>query len=128
MVSSLYASLLALIFVILTIRVIRIRRSQKISIGDGGSSALQKAIAAQANFCQSSPIFLILLLITEFSGTNDIILHCCGVIMLLGRTFHAYGINQEKENFLFRVSGMVATFTAIIILILINLLLYFFAF
>jgi uncharacterized membrane protein YecN with MAPEG domain len=128
MISSLYSSLLALIFIILTVRVIRLRRSQKISIGDGGNFALQKAIAAQANFCQSCPIFLILFLITEFNDVNSIILHCCGVIMLLGRALHAYGINQEKENFFFRVGGMIATFTALIILISINLLLYFLAF
>ncbi len=125
MIISLYAALLALMFVILTIRVIKIRRSQKVSLGDGGNLLLQRAIASQSNFSQSAPIFLILLLIAEAGGTNLIILHICGILFFFGRISHAYGISQEKENFRFRIGGMMATFGSIIILSLINLLLFF---
>lgn len=125
MISSLYAALLAIIFVFLTIKVIKTRRREKVAIGDGGNLALQKVIAAQANFCQSTPIFLILLILTEICSTSNLILHFCGATFFIGRLIHAYGISQIKENFYFRVTGMVATFSSIIILSLTNLILYF---
>lgn len=128
MISSLYAALLALVFIFLTIKVIKIRRREKVAVGDNGNLALQKAIAAQANFCQSTPIFLILLTLAEISGLNNFILHFCAIIFLCGRIIHAYGISQTKENFHFRVTGMVATFSSIIILSLTNLISYFLAF
>lgn len=127
MISSLYASLLALFFIFLTIKVIKTRRREKIAIGDGGNLALQKAIAAQANFCQSTPIFLILLILTEINGISDFILHFCAALFLCSRIIHAYGISQTKENFHFRITGMVATFSSIIILSFTNLISYFLA-
>ncbi len=125
MISLLYTPLLALMFVVLTIRVIKVRRRQKISIGDGGNKILQRAISAQSNFAQTSPIFLITLVVAEFGGTNVLILHFCAILFLIGRVSHAYGISQENEKFYFRIFGMMTTFCAIIILSLINLYLYF---
>ncbi len=124
MIVSLYAALLALIFIALTIRVIKVRRLQKISIGDGGNIELQRAIASQSNFCQSAPIFLILFIISEIGETNTAILNICGTLFILGRIFHAYGINCKKENFYFRISGMIVTLSTIATLSVINLTLF----
>ncbi|MGR9088197.1 MAG: MAPEG family protein [Gammaproteobacteria bacterium] len=46
MISSLYASLLALLIVWLSLRVIMIRRTKKVRLGDGGEPELQTAIRA----------------------------------------------------------------------------------
>ena len=128
MISSLYASLLAVIFLILTIKVVKIRKSAKVSIGDAGNLALQKAIRAQGNFCESTPIAVILLILAEASMASSLILHFCGIIFVLGRIFHAIAINSEKEDFRFRVGGMVLSLTSIILLILLNLFFYFSSF
>lgn len=128
MISSLYASFLGLVFIVLTIKVIKIRKLNQIAIGDNGNLALQKAISAQANFCQSTPIFLILLILAEASQSHIFILHFCGLVFTLGRIFHGFGINQINENFRFRISGMIATFCTIFILIFSNIILYFFHF
>ena len=40
-------------------------------------------------------------------------LFLCG-LLVLGRMSHAYGVNQVRESFAFRVSGMAMTFTVIL--------------
>jgi uncharacterized membrane protein YecN with MAPEG domain len=59
------------------------------------------------------PITLLLLLILEQSGGNILLLHALFVVLLAGRIIHAWGVSQQKENFTFRVSGMILTFTVI---------------
>jgi uncharacterized membrane protein YecN with MAPEG domain len=41
------------------------------------------------------------------------LLHGLGLLLLVGRLSHAYGVSQERENFRFRVSGMMATFATL---------------
>jgi uncharacterized membrane protein YecN with MAPEG domain len=128
MVSSLYASALAVLFLILTIRVIKIRHSCKIALGDAGNLVLQKAIRAQSNFCETAPLAMILLVLAEANGANNLALHFCASILVLGRISHAFGISAKREDFRFRASGMVLTFTSIITLTAVNLILYFLSF
>ncbi len=128
MVSSLYASILAVLFLILTIRVIKIRRSYKISLGDAGNLTLQKAIRAQSNFCETVTLAMIMLVLAETNGASNLALHFCASILVLGRISHAFGISAKKEDFRFRVCGMVLTFTSIITLTATNLILYFLSF
>lgn len=121
-VTSLYASLLAFIFLILTIKIIRIRRANKIVLGDGDSLELQKAIRAQGNFSETVPITLILLALAENSGAPIIILQIAGFSLLLGRMLHGYGIAFIRENLRFRIAGMMLTIFSIAFLALVNLL------
>ena len=128
MISSLYASLLGLVFLVLTVRVIKLRKSLKVSLGDDGNDNLQRAIRAQGNFSETVPLALILIFLGEFSGLRELYVHLCGITILLGRIFHAYGISQNtnvNSHIRFRVAGMVLTFASIIISLLFNLVLYF---
>lgn len=124
MVSSLYASLLALVFLVLTIRVIKLRKSLKVSLGDDGNDNLQRAIRAQGNFSETTPLALLLIILAEANDLNPILIHLCGFTLLFGRIFHAYGISQ-KANFRFRIGGMILTLISVIISLLLNLVLYF---
>ncbi len=124
MISSLYTALLAIIFIVLTLRTIKIRRRERISLGDGGNVELQRAIRAHGNFCETAPIALILLVLAEASGASSAILHICAIILLAGRTSHAFGISRQNSSFYFRVGGMVLTLSTIIILVIINITLF----
>jgi uncharacterized membrane protein YecN with MAPEG domain len=55
----------------------------------------------------------VLLALMELRGAPAALLHGLGLILLLGRLAHAYGVSQETENFRFRVSGMMATFATL---------------
>ena len=120
-VTSLYASILALLFLILTIKIIKIRRANKISFGDDDNLALQKAIRAHANFAETVPLSLILLGLAEYSGSSIFTLQIAGFALLLGRMLHGYGISFITENLRFRITGMALTMFSIIFLVLINL-------
>ena len=110
----LYAALLALLFVALSIRIIRLRRSLRIALGDSGNEALLRAISVHANFAEYVPLCLILLYLVEGQGAHPALLHGLGVILLTGRLSHAFGVSQANENFRFRVFGMALTFTTIL--------------
>ena len=119
MISSLYAALSALLIVWLSLQVIKIRRTKKVSLGDGGQLVLQTAIRAQGNATEYIPISLILLLLLELSGGQMALVHTGGIAILVGRLLHARGL--LTESFRYRVLGMQVTIFTIIGLALANI-------
>jgi len=112
-ITALYASLLALIFLALSIRVIGFRRVVRIGLGDGGDSALLRRVRVHANFAEYVPLCLILIGLAESLRAPPILLHGLGGLLLAARISHAYGVSHQPETFAWRVSGMVGTLTAI---------------
>jgi len=110
---AIYTPVFALLFVVLSVNVIRPRRREKVGLGAGGNVAVERAMRVHADFSEYVPITLLLLLILEQSGGNILLLHALFVVLLAGRIIHAWGVSQQKENFTFRVSGMILTFTVI---------------
>ena len=114
MITPIYAALLAIIFVFLSISTIKVRRELKIALGDGDNPKLIKLIRAHSNFAEYVPLALLLIYMAEAQGAAKVLVHLLGVVLLIGRMVHAYGISQENENYRFRVSGMSMTFFSII--------------
>ena len=112
-----YAALLAVLFLILSVRTLSLRRKHKIGVGDGGNLILKRAARAHANFSEYVPLAIILLAFCETWLAPGPLLHVAGTSLLIGRALHAYGISQPVENLRFRVSGMAMTFTSIAIAI-----------
>ena len=78
MVTALYASLLAILLFILSIRVIGLRGNPAftfIAQGKGDDELLQRAIRAQGNLTEYAPTMLILLFFLETSDVPDAKLH-----------------------------------------------------
>ena len=113
MVTAFYAALLALMFVVLSIRVIKLRRRFQIGLGTRGEAALERAIRVHANFAEYVPFTLLLLFFAEYNGLSPLYLHLLCLTLLLGRLSHAYGVSQTKEPLQFRVLGMALTFSVI---------------
>lgn len=111
---SLYAALLAILFVGLSIRTIRLRRSLKIAIGDRGSTEMLRAMRVHSNFAEYVPLALLLMALVEVGGGSPWVLHGLGLLLLTGRASHAYGVSQTSEVFAFRVAGMAMTFATIL--------------
>lgn len=114
-VTALYASLLACLFVALSARVIAMRRGARVSLGDGGSGELLQTMRVQANFAEYAPFALLVLALAESLQTPGWALHLIGLTLLTGRCAHAYGVSRGKEDFRFRVAGMILTFTATLV-------------
>jgi hypothetical protein len=110
-ITALYAALLVPVFILLSVRVIRLRRKARVAIGDGGNLMLLRRMRVQANFAEYVPLTLLLMALAESLQTPAVLLHVMGIGLLAGRLLHAYGVSQPKENFRLRVAGMAATLT-----------------
>jgi uncharacterized membrane protein YecN with MAPEG domain len=105
-VTALYAGLLAFLFMALTLRVIAVRRGERISLGDGGNADLLKRMRAHGNFAEYAPFAIVLLGIAESLAAPTLLLHGLGATVLLGRVSHAYGVSFVTTTFVWRVLGM----------------------
>ena len=113
-ITVIYLPVFGIVFAILSVRTLLLRRSLRTAIGDGKSIRLQRAVRVHANFAEYVPIALLLILVLEQKTDYRIVIHILCLALLLGRCIHAYGVSQTKENFLFRVAGMALTLTAIV--------------
>lgn len=120
-VTSIFASLLTIIYIKLAFNVISLREKNKVSLGSGGFSDLEKAIRAHGNFSEYVPLGLILMGCLELNGAPWWLVTFLGSTLTTGRVFHAKGINEEPPNFDNRIRGMKLTFNTLIGLILSNL-------
>ena len=109
-----YAAVFAIFFVVLSIRTIRQRRKLKIGLGDSGNNDMQRAMRVHANFTEYVPLSLLMIYLVEQSGVYAWFLHALCLGLLVGRLAHAYGVSQQRENFRFRVTGMILTFATLI--------------
>jgi uncharacterized protein len=120
MITSLYASLSVLLIVKLALSVIKLRRKNRIRVGDGGNEELQLAIRTHANAVEYIPITLLLLLMLELNEAPKILIHLSGATLLTGRIIHAIGI--PAKNLKKRVLGMQITIYLLIGLAILNIL------
>lgn len=113
-VTPLYAALLGLIFIGLSLQTIRLRRRHRVALGDGNQAPLRRAMRVHANFAEYVPLTLLLMFFVEKGGSSALRIHILGIALLAGRLLHAWGVSQVQENLRYRTLGMVLTFSVII--------------
>ena len=113
-VTPLYAGLLALWLMLLSLRVIDRRRAARVSLGDGGNGPLQRAIRGQGNFTEYVPLAVLLLAILELSKFSIYVLHGLGLVLLIARVLHGYALSFRRDFPFGRYWGAVLTFVVII--------------
>lgn len=79
-ITAIYGSFLALFLIVLALPVIKLRRSMKVGLGDGGHQSLRQAIRAHGNAAEFIPIFVILLAIFELNHASALALHIFGAV------------------------------------------------
>jgi hypothetical protein len=112
-ITAFYAALFGAMLILLSVRVIGVRRQKRVALGHGGDKALEARIRAHANFTEYVPISLILIGAAESLGALALLLHGLGLALLGGRILHALAVSGEVQNLNLRVAGMATTFTAI---------------
>lgn len=112
-ITAFYAGLLAPLFILLAVQVIRARRGARVAIGDGGDKLLLRRMRVHANFAEYVPFALVLMALAESLGTNRWLLHALGIALVAARAVHAFGVSQPKENLNLRTAGMAGTFTVL---------------
>jgi len=111
-ITALYASLLAVLFLFLSVRVIGWRRQQRVEIGHGEDVQLLRRMRVHANFAEYAPFTLLLMALAENLGRPHVLVHLVGLTLLAGRAMHAYGLSQTPHILKYRVWGMTLTFAA----------------
>ena len=102
-----YAAVLALAYVLLGLRVTRLRRSARVSLGAGGNADLERRIRVHGNFAEHVPFALLLLTFVEWQGHSPVLVHTLSIILLAARAAHAYGLSTGTLRL--RVAGVIAT-------------------
>lgn len=121
LITSIIAALLTLIFVKLSFTVIGLRRENKVGLGNGGHTNLERAIRAQGNFAEYVPFGIILIACLELNGAPWWLISIPGIALIIGRLIHAIGINTPPPDFSKRILGMKLTFGTLISLAVLNL-------
>ena len=112
-VTPFYAAVLARLFIALSVRTLRMRRTLGVGLGDQGEPRMLRAMRVHANFAEYVPLTIVLMLMLELQGAVPALVHVLCICLLVGRVSHAYGVSREPENYRFRVFGMAMTFTAL---------------
>nr|WP_269836571.1 MAPEG family protein [Rheinheimera soli] len=114
-ITSFYAAILALIYVVLAILVIRQRFKCRVGLGTGKEPQLLQTVRMHGNFAEYVPLLLILVALLELQQSPVWQLHLVAGLTLAGRVLHAVGLWQSSGTSVPRFVGMLSTFAALIV-------------
>jgi hypothetical protein len=106
-ITAVFAALLALMLVGISVRVTVLRARKKISFFDGGDEELGRAMRVQGNFIEYLPMALALMGLMEGMGARHWFVYAFGAVLLVARFAHAWGL--YSGIFQARVVGTSAT-------------------
>lgn len=107
--AALWAGLNLLLMLVLSVRVVRIRRAQRIGLGHGESPELERAIRAFGNASEYVPAALAALILLAVLNVAAGFVHVLGLTLTVGRIAHAVGLSRSGGATLERSTGVVAT-------------------
>ena len=114
-ITAFYASLLVPLYILLAARIILMRFSARVSVGDCGDKDLLRRMRVHANFAEYVPFALLLMGLAESLALDARLLH--GVESCCARRYaHAYGMSRRKDILPLRTGGMIATLSVLIVL------------
>lgn len=122
-ITALYAGALGILILVLAYRVVSVRRTLSIGLGDGTNEILLRAIRVHGNAVEYVPIALILMLVLELNGASNVLLHGLGVALLAGRIAHAQGLTTSSGGSPGRLAGVLLSWGVIVVAALDALLL-----
>ncbi len=109
LITGLYAALLALLALALAANVVRARYRSGVAFGDGDDLHLQKCQRVHGNFLEYVPLALLMLLVLELSGMPGWQIHLYGVVLVVARLLHAWGLGHSTGTSFGRFTGTALT-------------------
>lgn len=94
----LWGGILSLMIFAMSANVSRMRVDAGILRGDGGRDDLNRMIRVHGNNAESVPLAIVLLLLMASAGYAAWLLHILGILLVLFRAAHAYGLMTETEK------------------------------
>ncbi len=111
-ITSVTAILAGLLILMLTIKVIQLRRRGGVVLGDNDDRILAKAIRGHANAVEQLPIALILMALAEAQGASQAPLILAAMALIVGRALHGIYFAVHGTHWRFRFIGMWLTLAA----------------
>lgn len=115
-ITSIYAAFLALLILLLSYRVVMLRRKFQVGIGTNGEKVLARAIRVHANAIEYIPICLLLMAFAEMQQASSWLMHGAGIALLLGRVLHAFGLSKSVGKSFGRFYGVILTWGVMLLL------------
>ncbi|WP_342068605.1 MAPEG family protein [Yoonia algicola] len=111
-ITSATAILAGVLILLLTSKVIQLRRSGGVVLGDNDDRVLAKAIRGHANAVEQLPIALIIMGLAEAQGGNTPLLVLSAILLVAGRIMHAMYFAIHGTHWRLRMYGMMLTLIA----------------
>ena len=115
-VTTTYALPLIAIWFALWIGVTSSRSASNTSIGDAGNMELLQKIRRHGNFIEWVPFVLVLMVLAELQGAGSLWLHGAGVLLVIGRIAHPFGLTIGNAGHPLRYVGNGTNILAVAIL------------
>jgi uncharacterized protein len=110
----LYAGILGMLLVVLGFNVtyhwVRVT-----GMGQQTDKIMRRAERVLGSFVEYVPMALILMTLIELRGAPALILHGLGIVLVVSRLLHAYGMNQIAGAGLLRALGAQGTYLVVMI-------------
>ena len=113
-VTPIYAGILAILFFVLSVRVVQ-GRGKGISLGDGGDVVLQRRIRGHGNFAEYVPLILLMMAMLELSRFSIYLLHALGATLVAARLLHGYALSFTERFTFGRFWGTALTFLVLLV-------------
>jgi hypothetical protein len=120
-ITALYAALVAIGLFALAVPISRLRMKEGIGIGDGGNPRLARAIHIHADAVEWALPVLLLMLIAELNRAPALLLHACGVALIIARVLHVHGLRRSAGRSTGRFADAGLTWAALLALAIWNL-------
>lgn len=115
-ITSLYAGLLAVLILLLSYRVVMLRRKFQVGIGAHGEKVLARAIRVHANAIEYIPMCLLLMAFAEMQQASVWLMHGTGIALMVARIIHAWGLSKSVGKSFGRFYGVLLTWAVMLVL------------
>jgi uncharacterized membrane protein YecN with MAPEG domain len=113
--AALWVGLHLILLLVLSVLVVRQRRSHGVVLGDGDVPQLAQAIRAFGNATEYVPAGLVAIAVLAMVGAPPMVVHAAGLTLLAGRIAHAIGLSRTGDASLPRAAGVIMTWLAYIL-------------
>ena len=113
--AALWVGLNLILLLVLSVRVVRLRRRHGVVFGDGEVADLAQAVRAFGNATEYVPTALIGVVVLAVLGAQPLLVHTAGFLLFAGRLAHAWGLSRSGGASLPRAIGVMATWLAYIV-------------
>ncbi|SEC51875.1 MAPEG family protein [Bradyrhizobium erythrophlei] len=112
-----YLAILALLYAVLALQVLRLRRSSRAPFSDGGNIPLRNAIPVHANFMEYVPIITLMVAFLEMAGAPPSRVYLLMGALLLSRLIHPLGMYAAPGSLRFAIGRAGGIFITISLLV-----------